>query len=44
MNNEPKQIKCPDCGKVLGILQGDILKLWCKGKNCKKEVEIKIKE
>ena len=40
--NEPVKLKCPCCGKVLATKQGDVLKLWCKGKECKKEVEIKI--
>lgn len=35
-------IECPDCGKVLATIENGKLLLWCKGKHCKKEVEVKI--
>ena len=45
---EIKKIKCPYCGYKMPIFYTERAKcigIWvkCKGKNCKKEFEIKIK-
>ena len=44
-----KKVKCPYCGYEMPIFyceETDCKKLWvkCKGKNCKKEFEIIIKQ